>query len=104
MVDLPAPGEAGEPEHARLLAASSPARAVLSTSSACQWMFCARRSAKRSMPGADGVVGEPVDQDEAAGVAVLVVGVEGDRPVELEVADADLVQLERLRRRRAPAC
>ena len=46
--------------------------------------------------GADRVVRQAVDQDEAAGIAVLAVGVEGDRAVEREVADADLVQLELL--------
>ncbi len=33
-------------------------------------------------PGADGGVGQPVDEDEAAHVAVLGVGVERDRPVD----------------------
>ena len=40
-------------------------------SSACQCTFCARRSAKCSMPAPDGGVGELVDQDEAAERAVL---------------------------------
>ena len=43
-------GQAGEPEHARLLALESARARALSTSSACQWTFCARRSAKCSMP------------------------------------------------------
>ena len=46
--------------------------------------------------GADRVVRQAVDQDEAAGVAVLLVGVEGDRAVHGDVAHADLVQLQPL--------
>jgi hypothetical protein len=44
-------GQAGEPQHRRLLALQ-PRRMRVSrvTSSACQWMFCARRSAKWIMP------------------------------------------------------
>ncbi len=47
---------------------------------------------------ADGAVGDLVDQDEAAKVAVGLVGLERDRPVQREVADADLVELQRLGR------
>ena len=39
-----------------------------------------------------------VDQDEAARVAVVDVGIERDRLVEVKIADADLVELQRLRR------
>ncbi len=42
--------EAGEPDHAAVLALQRPSAAALSTSSACQWMFWLRRSAKCSMP------------------------------------------------------
>ena len=49
-------------------------------------------------PHADRVVGEAVDEDEAAKVAVLVIGRKGDGCVKIEIADADLVELERLRR------
>ncbi len=45
---------------------------------------------------ARGGVGGAVDQDEGAGVAVLGVGVEGDRRRGGEVAEADLVQPQRL--------
>ena len=37
----------------------------------------------------DGSVGQRVDQDEAAGLAVLPVGVERRRPVERDVTTAD---------------
>ena len=43
--------------------------------------------------GTDRVVRQAVDQNEASRVAVLPVGVEGDRAVEAQVGDADLVQL-----------
>ena len=44
--------------------------------------------------GADGLVGEAVDQDEAAGLAILGVRIERDRPVQADVADADFVQFQ----------
>ena len=81
-----------------------PARAALSTFTSCQWMLCERRSAKCSRPGTDGDVGQLVDDDEATGVAVDVVGVERDRPIEADVAHADLVQLERRSPRDGRAC
>ena len=58
------------------------------------------RAAQRKVQQAraDRCVGHAVDQDEAAGVAVLVVRVERDRLVERQVADADLVEFERLGR------
>jgi len=49
---------------------------------------------KMDQPRADGVVAQAVDDDEAAGVAVLGVGIEGDRTVEAEVAHADRVEVE----------
>ena len=48
-------------------------------------------------PGADGEVGQPVDDDEAAGAGgSLRIGVEGDRLAEGEVDLRDLVQRQRL--------
>ena len=75
------------------------------------WPFCAARSGLVDVdrlpaqvgrapqrvaqhPRADRVVGDAVDEDERARLAVVVVGVEGDLAVELEVADPDLVELE----------
>ncbi|MNE15668.1 hypothetical protein D3C80_1085870 [compost metagenome] len=43
---------------------------------------------------AHGDVGQPVDQDEAAGIADLLVGVERHRVGQAEFAQADLVELE----------
>ena len=71
--------QAGEPEHRRAAGSSAAARAFLSTSSDCQWMLSARRSACSDHAGADRGVGDAVDQDEGAGGAVLGKGVEGDR-------------------------
>jgi hypothetical protein len=45
-------------------------------------------------PGADGVVRDPVDEDEAATVAGLLIGLERDRAVKLQRADTDLVEFE----------
>ena len=53
-----------------------------------------RGAARRRSCRAGGAVGEAVDQDEGAGRAVLVVGVERDRLAGGEVAEADLVQRE----------
>lgn len=47
---------------------------------------------------ADGAIGQAIDQDETAGVAVLNVGIKGNWLVEAQVADADLVELQRFRR------
>jgi hypothetical protein len=72
------------------------ARAVLLTSSACQRMFCERLSAKCSRPAPIvAFVRRSIRMN--APVSRLVVRVERDRLVEREVADADLVQRERLR-------
>jgi hypothetical protein len=56
------------------------------------------RAAQREVQhaGADGLVAQPVDDDEAAHVAVLRVGVERDRAIEREHAHAGLVELQRL--------
>ena len=96
MVDLPAPERPVNHSTHGLLALERGARARLVDVE--RLPVDVLRAAQREVEqaGADGGVGQPVDQDEAAGVAVLRVGVEGDRPVELEVADADLVELERL--------
>ncbi len=48
--------------------------------------------------GADRRIGEAVDDDEAAGVAILAIGIERDRFRGREIAIADLVELERPRR------
>ena len=44
--------------------------------------------------GGDGVVRHPVDQDEAAGFAVVHVGVEGDGFVQMQGTHADFVELK----------
>src|SRR3546814_1001711 len=49
----------------------------------------------------DGGVGLAVDQDEAAQLAVVRIALEGDRPVQLEVATADLVARQLRRRQRS---
>ncbi len=48
--------------------------------------------------GAHRLVGEAVDQDEGAGLALILVRIKGDGPRGRERADADFVQLERLAR------
>ena len=47
---------------------------------------------------ADRGVGEAVDQDEAAGVAIVAIGIEGDGLGQREIAVADFVQRQRLGR------
>ncbi len=52
----------------------------------------------RNHSGTDGGVGQPVDEDEASGVAVVGIRIEGHRPIETDVADADLVEGQRIGR------
>ena len=61
------------------------------------------RAAQRELDhsGADRLVGVTVDDDEGAGLAVDLVGVEDDRHRGREVAEADLVDGERTARRAA---
>ena len=59
-------------------------------------MLVARRKREIDHTGGDGFVGEAVDQDERAGVAVLRVRVERQRPRNRHVADADFVERQRL--------
>ena len=85
--------EAGEPQHARRLALlRRPQRLVDVDRLPAHVGRAPQRVAQH--PRADRVVGDAVDEDERARLAVVVVGVEGDRAVELEVADPDLVELE----------
>jgi len=97
MVDLPAPDR---PVNHRMQAVwlLRLAREALPISSACQWMFS--RAAQREIdePRADRVVGHAVDQDEAAHLLVVRIGIEGDGLIEIDIADADLVELELLGR------
>src|SRR5581483_11511188 len=94
---LARPGQAGEPDDERPLRLER---------RACRRIDLDRLSAdvvratKRELeePRADGVVRDAVDEDEAAGIAVLHVRVEGDRLAQLDVDDADGVELELVRR------
>ena len=43
-----------------------------------------------------GLVGGAIDQDEAARVAIVEIGVEGDRHGRREIAEADFVEIELL--------
>ena len=45
-------------------------------------------------PGTDGGVVETIDEDEATHFVVLGVGIESDGPVQVDVADADVVEVE----------
>ena len=95
MVDLPAPeSPVSQSTHGALALERGTRRLVDVDVLYVDIVGAAQRELQH--PGAHGLVGQPVDQDEAAGVAVLGVGVESNRLVELELADADLVQLELL--------
>ena len=48
--------------------------------------------------GANRRIRHSIDQDETTEIAVLLVGLEHDRSIELQIADADVVQLQRLGR------
>ena len=104
IVDLPAPDRPVNQSDARPLALERRARRLVDVERLPVDVGGApQREADHAR--ADGLVGEPVDQDEAAGVAVRR---RRDRRrsarSSCEVADADLVQLERLRGQRARAC
>ena len=101
MVDLPAPDRPVNHSTAGFWSFSAACVSRL-TSSACQWMLCARRSAKWSMPAPTvALVSLSIRMKPPStrlGVDVRVVGLEHDRPVGRDLGDADLVQLQRLGR------
>ena len=97
IVDLPAPER---PVNHRIagrwcLIAACASR---STVRSWRWMLVARRRPWAIIPAAAVSLVDAVDQDEGAGLAVLDVGVEGDRRRGGEIAEADLVERQRLRR------
>ena len=51
-----------------------------------------------------GLVGGAIDQDEAAGVAIVGIGVEGDRHGRRDIAEADLVERRALAPRACREC
>ena len=94
---LPRAGETGEPDHARVVAHQLAARLGGDVDRLPVHVGgAAQREVQQA--GADGGVGDAVDEDEAAHVAVVDVGIERDRPVGARSADADLVEVERLGR------
>ena len=97
MVDLPAPDEAGEPQHPGRLALDP--RMGLAADIERLPLDVAR-AAKREVdhPRRRRGVGQFVDQDEAAERAVVRKRLEHDRAVGIDLGDADLVELERARR------
>ena len=95
MVDLPAPDSPVNQTIAGVWCFSA-ARSALPISSGCQWMIGSPPQAEIDHAGADSMVGEPVDDDEGAGPAVLAIGIERDRHVGREIAEADVVEAERV--------
>ena len=95
MVDLPAPDR---PVNQRIAGFWCLSRACASrvTVRPCRWTLVARRSPWAIMPAPAVALVMPVDQDERAGVAVVGVGVPGDRHGGREIAEADLVEVEPL--------
>src|SRR5207248_1213584 len=77
-------GKTGEPDDERLLRLEARPRGAVDLERLPRDVVRAAQG-KMEQPGADGVVGDAVDEDEAAGVAVLRVRVEGDRLAQLEV-------------------
>ena len=71
MVDLPAPDRPVNHTTHGLLALDGARARSCSTSIACQWTFCGAAQREVEHAGADRGVGEPVDEDEAADVAVV---------------------------------
>ena len=96
-------GQAGEPQHRRLLALQLGAR-VLSTSSACQWTLVARRRPKSIMPAPTVALVKRSIRMKPPVSRLSAIGVERDRLRGREIGVADLVQLQRLARPDARAC
>ena len=94
-VRLAGPRKARQPNHARLLPLEIGVGTLVDLD---RLPFDDLRSPQSlaQHAGGDGVVGDAVDQDEAAGVAILGVGIKGDRPVEFQFADADFVEVQLL--------
>ena len=104
MVDLPAPRQAGEPQHRRLLALQPGVGFAADVERLPMDVLRPPKGEVQHARG-DGGVGELVDQDEAAQRAgwaeppcSVAIGLEHDRPVGGDFGDADRVQVERLRR------
>ena len=88
--------QAGEPENGGLLLLERRALG-LADQQRLPMDVGAAAQPERDHAGADGVVGKAVDDDERAGLAVLLIGIEGDRSGRGEIAEADLVEAERVR-------
>ena len=88
--------QARQPDDARMLALGGSSRLLVDVELLPADVV---RPAQREMeqPGTDRAEGHPVDEDEAARLPALGVGIEGDRLGELDRADADLVHLELVR-------
>ena len=95
-------GETGEPENARPLALEVGARVLVHVERLPMDVGCPAQ-AVADHAGGDRRIGEAVDQDERAGRAVVVIDVEGDRLRQRQVAEADIVESERLGRERLEA-
>ena len=96
MVDLPAPDRPVNQSTHGFWPFSAGARGLVDLERLPVDVGARGAAPKSIMPGADRGVGEAVDQDEAARVAVLGVGIEGDRLGRVEIAEADFVELQRL--------
>jgi hypothetical protein len=97
MVDFARTRQAGHPDHRRALALERGACLLVDVHVLqVDVVGAAQREVQHA--GTDRVVRQAVDQDEAAGLAVGRVRVEGDRAVEREVAHADLVEVQLLGR------
>src|SRR5207247_1414475 len=91
---LTRPGQPGEPHDRRALALDrGPLR--LADQQRLPMKVGSAPQAEVDHPGADRVIGEPVDDDETAGPAVLTVRIEDHRHARREIADADIIQPER---------
>src|SRR5579859_2543925 len=86
-------GKAGQPDNARLLTFRSRPCSLVDVHRLPVDVLTATQC-EIQKTGAHGAAGDPIDQNEAAEIVIFNVGVEGDRRIEQEVADADLVKFE----------
>ena len=93
---FPGAGQAGEPQHGRPMVHELRPLG-LAHGQMLQVHVGGAAQCEIDHAGGDRLVGEAIDQNERAGLAVLGVRIERQRPRNGHVANADLVELERLR-------
>ena len=93
----------GEPENGRFLMLERGALG-LADQERLPMDIGAAAQPERDHAGADGVVGEAVDDDKRAGLPVLLIGIEGDRNGGGEIAEPDVIEAREYAKRDDRRC